>query len=501
MTYSPFGEPWPGWLFYASTNFGSSNTFWRDESELNAYTTRCQSFLQSGWPGNDILLYWPIYDVWYNKDEMIYGLQVHNIDKWLYGSEFYKLAKTLWDRGYTFDYASDQLLADTKISRDGLQAGDTKYRVVVVPRCRFMPLRALEKLIDLAKDGATIIVHSNLPKDVPGFGNLENRRKLFRKALTALRPIDSEHSGIRKADIGKGRFLIGDNLEQMLELSGVTREPIVDTAGIQFVRRAHPQGFHYFITNLGKHRLDGWVHLGVKAKSVVIFDPQSFKQGLAAVREGEEGLPQVYLQLRLGESCILWTSSSQKIEGPKWQYLQTNDRPYEIKGTWRVAFIEGGPKLPARFETNTLASWTELGGAEAKRFAGAARYTITFDKPQGEVDEWVLDLGRVCESARIRINGRYVGALWSIPFQIPIGEFLHKGKNVLEVEVTNLGANRIADMDRHKVNWKKFYDINFVDIKYHKFDASSWPPMDSGLLGPVRLIPMSLLHELPLTTP
>jgi hypothetical protein len=65
---------------------------------------------------------------------------------------------------------------------------------------------------------------------------------------------------------------------------------------------------------------------------------------------------------------------------------------------------------------------------------------------------------------------------------------------MLEVEVTNLSANRIADMDRREVNWKKFYEINFVNIGYRKFDASGWPAMDSGLLGPVRLIP-SLLME------
>jgi hypothetical protein len=56
--------------------------------------------------------------------------------------------------------------------------------------------------------------------------------------------------------------------------------------------------------------------------------------------------------------------------------------------------------------------------------------------------------------------------------------------------VTNLSANRIADLDRRKVNWKKFYEINFVNIRYRKFDASGWALTDSGLLGPVQLIPV-----------
>jgi hypothetical protein len=37
-------------------------------------------------------------------------------------------------------------------------------------------------------------------------------------------------------------------------------------------------------------------------------------------------------------------------------------------------------------------------------------------------------------------------------------------------------------------NWKKFYDINFVDITYTPFDAAKWPIEPSGLIGEVRLI-------------
>ena len=109
-----------------------------------------------------------------------------------------------------------------------------------------------------------------------------------------------------------------------------------------------------------------------------------------------------------------------------------------------------------------------------------------------KVDDWVLDLGIVCESARIKVNGQRVGALWSHPFQIPIGNALREGMNTLEVEVTNLSSNRIADLDRRRIHWKKFHNINFVNIKYKPFDASAWPAMDSGLLGPVVLVPAML---------
>lgn len=494
MAYSPFDEPWPGWLFYASTNFAPSNSFWRDFPKLNAYIGRCQSFLQSGKPANDILLYFPVHEVWHDKDGTVIQLTVH-INRWLHGRSYYDTAKILWDRGYSFDYISDRLLIDSRASSDKIQISEVEYKTVVVPGCHLMPIKTLEKLIFLAEGGATIIVHNKLPSDVPGFGDLENRRTHFKKALAKLNLTDSEYPGISQANIGKGQFLVGDNLQQMLKLTGITRESVVDTAGIEFIRRSHPEGYHYFITNLGKEHLDGWVTLAVKAKSVVLFEPLLANCGRAAIRQAGEGVTQVYLQLEAGQSCILRTFSTKKVAGPRWRYLQPAGKPYEIKGTWQVKFIEGEPNLPAGFETDRLACWTKLGDAEAKRFAGTARYTIEFDKPGAKADDWVLELGRVCESARVKINGRDVGTLFSIPFKVPAGRFLRRGKNTLEVEVTNLPANRIADMDRRKVDWKKFYDINFVNIRYQPFDASGWPVMDSGLFGPVRLIPSKLIKH------
>jgi len=59
--------------------------------------------------------------------------------------------------------------------------------------------------------------------------------------------------------------------------------------------------------------------------------------------------------------------------------------------------------------------------------------------------------------------------------------------NLLEVEVTSTAANRVRDLDRRKVVWKNFYDINFVNMDYKPFDASGWPVADAGLLGPVTL--------------
>ena len=108
-------------------------------------------------------------------------------------------------------------------------------------------------------------------------------------------------------------------------------------------------------------------------------------------------------------------------------------------------------------------------------------------------DDWLLDLGDVREVARVRLNGRDVATAWSLPFRVNVGAYLKPGPNVLELDVTNLAANRIRDLDQRKVEWKIMREINFVNINYKPFDASGWGLQPSGLLGPVSLTPLRTL--------
>ncbi|HKO15166.1 MAG TPA: hypothetical protein VJU87_02950, partial [Gemmatimonadaceae bacterium] len=87
------------------------------------------------------------------------------------------------------------------------------------------------------------------------------------------------------------------------------------------------------------------------------------------------------------------------------------------------------------------------------------------------------------------LNGRDLGIIVARPFHLETGP-LRRRDNVLEIEVTNLSANRVRDLDRRGVNWKIFHDINYVDLDYKPFDASSWPVRTSGLVGPVTITPL-----------
>jgi hypothetical protein len=176
-------------------------------------------------------------------------------------------------------------------------------------------------------------------------------------------------------------------------------------------------------------------------------------------------------------------------------YGRPAGEPTEVKGVWHVRFVAGGPELPGPFRTERLGSWTDLGGEAVRHFSGTATYSTSFAAPRAGADAWLLDLGRVCESARVRLNGRDVGTLIGPSYRVPLEGRMVRGRNTLEVSVSNLMANRIADMDRRHVAWKKFYNVNFpARLPENRgpdalFDASRWAPRCSGLLGPVTLTP------------
>lgn len=470
--FSPRDAPWPGWLFYASTQFHPHNTWWDDLAALNGYIARVQSILQGGAPDNDILLYWPVADIWDDPaGPLAVPLSVHHV-QWLTEKPVGRIARALLDRGYSFDYVSDLQLGETRVEGGTLATPGSRYKVLVVPAARRMPLQTLQRLSQFVEAGATVIFEA-LPEDVPGYGRLDDRRAAFKETRSAL----------------EGRAVIERDVLAAIGARPVTREPIVD-AGVGFSRRATSAGHDYFFANLGAEALDGWVTLGRDAGAAAILDPLTGAGGAAALRTNAAGERQIYLQLAPGASLVVRASASGRAPGQPWPYRQPAGDPIPVQGTWTIEFIKGGPALPPAIETSTLASWTDLGGEDTTRFGGTARYRIEFDAPGTGAADWLLDLGDVRESARVRLNGRDVATLWSLPFRVRVGEHLRPGRNVLEIDVTNLAANRIRDMDLRGERWKIMREINFVDIDYRPFDASGWAITPSGLMGPVTLRPL-----------
>ena len=101
--YSPEDAAWPGWLFYAATEMNPRNAIWRDVPTLNTYVARCQAFLQSGQSDNEVLLYWPIHDLWQTAPGNLVPCSVHT-PGWFDDQPIGQTARWLWNHGYGFDF-------------------------------------------------------------------------------------------------------------------------------------------------------------------------------------------------------------------------------------------------------------------------------------------------------------------------------------------------------------------------------------------------------------
>jgi len=474
--YSPDDAAWPGWLFYASTEMNPRNPIWHDVSAVNDYIARCQAFLQSGQPDNDILLYWPIADFWSSPQGRLQRITVSATD-WFEGQPIGKAAHTLWSGGYSFDYISDAQLRNAKVARGEIQVPGGRYKVIVVPQCNFMPLETLKQLAALAKNGATVIFEKQLPTDVPGLANLASDRENFKRLAAQLR---------QSWSFGKGKILIGNLTTGLALASGlILQEPFAADGQLSYVRRSFDGGWNYFIANRTSTNYDRLVSLSRKAKSIALLDPLSGKAGLAPRGDADR----LHLQLAPGESIILRAFANKSVSGSTWIYWQPNGQPTEITSGWNIKFMTGGPTLSADYQTAKLASWTTFPDTALQSFAGTAKYETTFDAPSAASKLIELNLGDVRQSARVKLNGKDYGIFVAPPFRVMVDNLKPTG-NKLEIEVTSVAANRIRDLDRRHVDWKIFKDINVVNVNYRPFDASNWPLTDCGLLGPVTLTPL-----------
>lgn len=471
-TYSPKGVEFPGWLFYASVNMSPTNSIWKDADGLFNYIARCQAFLTAGKPDSDVLLYFPIDDIWQRQDGIYMMFAIHSMDQTM--PEIKKWVNQLVDAGLDPDYLSDALISELKVASDGsiISNGGNAYKSIIVPPVKFMPETTLAALKQLKEEGGNVIFVEALPEDVPGLGNLDSRR--------------AQLESMKRDMVSPAK-----DMEEAIRMTGATPEPLRGN-GISLLRRTNEAGGHnYFLALLSDRELDGWQTLATPATSVMIFDPLTGQKGKARTRKGTNGKTEIYLQAAPGQSLLLKTFPTD-VEAPEWAYYNKSATPVVIDKGWSIQFAESDPAIDGVFNTDTLTAWTNLPLEEAKINTATARYKVQFELPADvEADEWLLDLGDLRESAVVYVNGNEAGKVWSVPFTIEIGKWLNSGENTLEIDVTNLQANRIADYDRKGKVWRIFKDANIANVDGSRLnDYSGWEMIPAGLNSDVTLTPL-----------
>ncbi len=490
-TYSPTNDAWPGWKFYASVDMSPTNPLWRDAKPFFKYISRTQSFLQKGEPDNDFLVYLPVYDMWHQQKGRLLMFDINEMEE--RAPEFISVVDKISEAGYDMDYISDNFIKTTSAADGKVKtASGIQYKALIIPPVEMMPEDVLAKVIELAKQGAHVVFMENYPTDVPGLDNLTQRRAEFAKELKQLPEADFKSSV--SIPFGKGQIITGSDYNSTLAQTGIEPEGLSTEAKLRYIRRKDQDGYHYFISALKAEDTDTWVTLTSPAKSVVFFNPIDGTIGLANTKI-EQGKTKVRIQLKSGESIIMQTYTNDNVSCDRWQYTSELGSPYILDNNWKLYFKESVPAITDTFMLPKLIPWTQLNIPEVKENMGTGVYTTTFSINKTKAHDWILDLGDVRETARVIINGKPVQTLWCVPYQVKVGQYLKDGLNQIEIEVTGLPANHIASLDRQGVKWRKFKEINIVDLKYSKSTYENWGTMPEGLNSKVQLIPINFQKQ------
>lgn len=172
--------------------------------------------------------------------------------------------------------------------------------------------------------------------------------------MLAAFPVVESFNVVIQNTLGKGKVITGSNYEDILKLWTNNQELFVSELGGQLVRRKHNNGHIYFLSMLSNNPVDGWVSLGVHARSAVLFDPMSGAKGKAKLRNNE-AKTEVYLQLKPGESILIKTFNKE-VESAEWNYVTPTKERVELKNDWTLRFPESDPAIDETFRLNELTS-------------------------------------------------------------------------------------------------------------------------------------------------
>jgi len=229
--------------------------------------------------------------------------------------------------------------------------------------------------------------------------------------------------------------------------------------GLHFSHTRAADGDYYFLANPGApapprqigqtdHRYTGAEPLEVAArfriagKKPEIWDPMTGELAPATDwRQLPDGRTEVRLDLEEGGSRFIvfreaTTSEGESAPRLRWRTLDT------VSGPWSVTFDPAmGP--PKQVEFEKLVRWDEHSEDLIKHYSGTAAYRTEFETPQTGDLPTHLDLGEVDVLARVVLNGKDLGVVWKPPYRFKLGDAVRRGRNDLEIRVTNTWVNRL----------------------------------------------------------
>lgn len=366
----------------------------------------------------DIALYYPIAD-----------FQSHSAAQTASDS-FTKSAEMLEDAHLDFDIVDDDVFLSAE--RDALENGViaknlARYRVIVVPECRFMPTESRAVLDEFAKNGGRVI-------------------------------------GADEA-VGTVRPCIDVNGEAPLRLM---KRTFVDGELIFcFNESTRTETFTASLANAGS---DG------KRKYLIIPEDGTIRDITG------DGLT---LTLLPGQTAAILISDREYDTVTEKTYPSEITLPCECDFRRTKSFVIGEMEYenhvideePAPI---TLGDWRARVG---DNFSGSGTYTIRFAKPEGVGDDFLLDLGDVKYTCSVKLNGTELGRRVMPPYRYTVPSALLESDNTAEITVTNTTGNQYQ-YTKSFDKWSGWQIPGYYRTS-KEFDRDTLP---GGLYGPVKLM-------------
>lgn len=486
MTMGPYGVHWD-----------RNQTWWPMAGAYHRYISRCQFMLQQGRAVADILYLTPegAPHIFRPPSTALSG------------------EEPIRDRrGYNFDGCSPgQLLSAGVEGNELVFPGGARYKLLVLPAVKTMTPRLLEKIKSLVKEGAIVI--GEPPAQSPGLTNYpkcdEDVRNLSWELWGSLE-VPAEY---QERKFGKGKIIWGQGVstgvDALYPLYSVTAEVLrkmeipedVEWSGdIRYAHRTARDMDIYFVANKRDEVLEAEVVFRSVNGSPELWDPITGEMRSLPDFKQEGNQTMVPLNFEPHQSFFIVFRKGASSPAPTEHNFPQYSSIAALDGPWHVSFDPkwGGPE---QVVFTDLQDWTIHADEGIKYYSGTAVYKKNFDLPEvangNKKERVVLDLGEVYNMARIILNGRDLGVVWTHPWQTDITGIVKEKDNRLEIAVVNLWPNRLIGdeqlpddgiKDRKWPAWlldgkpRPSGRFTFSTYKHYQKDS---PLLKSGLIGPV----------------
>jgi hypothetical protein len=493
MTMGPYGVHWD-----------RSQTWWPMADGYHRYITRCSYILQQGKTISDILYLTP------EGAPHVFRAPASALT----GDEI------LPDRkGYNFDGCSpSQLKTATVIENRIVFPGGGSYRLLVLPAVETMTPELLDKIVSLVKEGAVIV--GNPPAKSPSLVNYPACDQQVAKKAQLMWGNTTPPNGVTEIQFEKGKIYWGgalsniklpelypnyDATAEILKKMGVQLD-FESTGPIRYTHRSMENREIYFVSNKTNERVKSLCTFRIGEGTPELWDPLSGETSALPEFVIENDRMNIPLQFGQYQSYFIVIDKNKK-PNPAVNLQAKNFSESKVlmvvNSPWNVSFDPkwGGPK---NVVFNKLEDWTLNKNEGIKYYSGIATYRTNINLPKKTVSDrnagFILDLGEINNLARVLINGKDMGVVWTAPYQLNISDAIHPGNNLVEIEVANLWPNRLIGDEQFpddgiKDNkWPEWLLKNqprtsgrytFTTAKFYEKDS---PLLKSGLIGPVRLL-------------